>query len=43
MPSGPVWGGLALRPLDVVPTAADALVDFTKNSAMDPDSNMQLV
>lgn len=43
IPSGPVWGGLALRPLDVFPAAADALVEFTAKSVRDPASNMQLV
>jgi hypothetical protein len=43
IPCGPVWGALALRPLDVVPAAVDALVEFTANAAKDPDSNLQLV
>ncbi|KKY34754.1 putative fad binding domain containing protein [Diaporthe ampelina] len=43
IPSGPIWGGLALRSLDVVQAAVDALVDFTANSTKDPDSNLQLV
>lgn len=41
--SGPVWGGLALRPLDVIPAGADALTEFTANIATDPDSDMQFV
>ncbi|KAG6361125.1 hypothetical protein INS49_009349 [Diaporthe citri] len=43
IPSGPVWGGLALPQLDAVPAAVDALVEFTANSVKDPNSNMQLV
>ena len=32
-----------MRPLDVIPAAVDALVEFTANAAKDPDSNLQLV
>ncbi|KAI5862505.1 hypothetical protein GGS23DRAFT_570531 [Durotheca rogersii] len=43
IPSGPIWGGLALHPLDAVPAGVDALVDFTTNNASDPYTNMQFV
>ncbi|KAI1404447.1 hypothetical protein F4819DRAFT_483619 [Hypoxylon fuscum] len=43
IPSGPIWGGLALHPLDAVPAGVKALVDFTTNSASDPYSNVQFV
>ncbi|KAH7308610.1 hypothetical protein B0I35DRAFT_442293 [Stachybotrys elegans] len=43
LPSGPVWGGLVLRPLDTFPAAADALVEFTAKSDEEPDSNLNLV
>ena len=43
LPSGPIWGGLALRPLDVTLAGADAVPEFTANLTADPDSNMQFV
>lgn len=43
LPSGPIWGGLALRPLDVTLAGADAVPEFTANPTADPDSNMQFV
>ncbi|KAI1409393.1 hypothetical protein F5Y13DRAFT_203571 [Hypoxylon sp. FL1857] len=43
LPSGPIWGGLALHPLEVVSAGVGALVDFTANNASDPYTNMQFV
>lgn len=43
IPSGPIWGGLALRPLESIPAGAEAIVDFTANAEKDPDTNMQFV
>ncbi|KAK2599631.1 hypothetical protein N8I77_011369 [Diaporthe amygdali] len=43
IPSGPIWGGLALRSLDILPAGADAMVDFTQNHEEDQDSNLQLI
>lgn len=37
-PIGPVWGGLALRPVDCLPAAAKALESFTARIQEDPDS-----
>ncbi|KAK5993998.1 FAD-dependent monooxygenase sdcF [Cladobotryum mycophilum] len=42
-PSGPIWGGLALRPLETVQAGAEALVEFTANSANDPDTTVQFI
>ncbi|CAN8098834.1 unnamed protein product [Discula destructiva] len=33
-----VWGGVSLKPTDVLPAAADAFFDFTANARNDPDS-----
>ncbi|KAI1459601.1 hypothetical protein F4805DRAFT_420912 [Annulohypoxylon moriforme] len=43
LPIGPIWGGLALHPLDAVKSGVEALVDFTANIASDPYTNMQFV
>ncbi|KAK8087782.1 hypothetical protein PG997_002743 [Apiospora hydei] len=43
IPSGPVWGGIALRPMSTLAAGADATVSFTANMAKDPDSNFQFV
>ncbi|KAK7923526.1 hypothetical protein PG985_007597 [Apiospora marii] len=43
IPAGPIWGGMALRPMSTLAASADATVNFTANSAKDPDSNFQLV
>ncbi|KAI1470847.1 uncharacterized protein F4812DRAFT_419232 [Daldinia caldariorum] len=43
IPSGPIWGGLALHPLDIFPAGIKTVVDFTTNNATDPDSSMQFV
>ncbi|KAG8156478.1 hypothetical protein KVR01_013582 [Diaporthe batatas] len=41
MQSGPLWGGYVVRPVDVFPAAADAIVDFTANQLpQDPDSTL---
>ncbi|KAI1097908.1 hypothetical protein F4804DRAFT_326191 [Jackrogersella minutella] len=40
LPSGPLWGGFAVRPMDVMPAAAKAIVDFASNSSTDPDSTL---
>ncbi|KAK0629342.1 hypothetical protein B0T17DRAFT_490749 [Bombardia bombarda] len=37
---GSIWGGGAMLPVDVVPAAADAFVEFTEKVADDPDSNL---
>jgi hypothetical protein len=42
-PSRPIWGGLAVRPVSVIPEAVDALVDFTAKNHEDVDSTLQLV
>lgn len=43
IPAGPIWGGIALRPMSTLAASADATVKFTTNNARDPDSNFQLV
>lgn len=43
VPSAPVWGGMALRPVDVIPAAAKAFVNFTAKSADDVDSSLMFV
>ncbi|KAK2615942.1 hypothetical protein N8I77_002663 [Diaporthe amygdali] len=40
LPSGPIWGGFVVRPLSVLPAAAEAIVDFTANFPSDPDSTL---
>lgn len=37
-PVGPVWGGVALRPVDCLAAAAKALESFTASTQDDPDS-----
>lgn len=39
-PCGAVWGGGAMLPHDVMPQAADAVVDFTRRLPGDPDTNL---
>ncbi|KAI1758646.1 hypothetical protein GGR53DRAFT_524512 [Hypoxylon sp. FL1150] len=41
--SSPIWGGLALHPLEAIPAAVEALIDFTTHNADDPYSNVQFV
>ncbi|KAI1662064.1 hypothetical protein F4813DRAFT_343338 [Daldinia decipiens] len=43
IPGGPVWGGLAIHPLDVIPAGVKGVVDFTTNNASDLYTNMQFV
>ncbi|KAI1385203.1 uncharacterized protein F4822DRAFT_438116 [Hypoxylon trugodes] len=40
--SGPLWGGYAAHPMEIMPAAAQAFVDFTANSSKDPDSTLNL-
>ncbi|KAK8083902.1 hypothetical protein PG996_002683 [Apiospora saccharicola] len=42
-PAGPMWGGMAVRPMSTLAASADATVKFTANISKDPDSNFQLV
>lgn len=42
-PASAIWGGLSFKPVDVLPAAAEALVDFTANAAEDPDSTMLML
>jgi FAD/FMN-containing dehydrogenase len=43
LPSGPVWGGLAVSPLDVLPAALEATVDFTARSHEFPDDSIMTI
>lgn len=43
MASGPIWGGLALHPMEAIPAGVEALIDFTTHNAADPYSNVQFV
>lgn len=43
IPSGPVWGGVSLKPRDVLPKASQAFDDFIANAPNDPDSTIILV
>ncbi|KAI1095732.1 hypothetical protein F5B19DRAFT_440755 [Rostrohypoxylon terebratum] len=40
LPSGPIWGGFAVKPTTVMPEAAKAIEDFVTNSPSDPDSSL---
>lgn len=42
-PTGPVWGGVALRPKDCLSAAAKALESFTASTHNDPDSTIIFV
>lgn len=42
-PSSQIWGGLSFKPVDVLPAAAEALVDFTTHASEDQDSTMLLL
>lgn len=43
IPSGPVWGGISLKPKGVLPIASQALEDFVANAHKDPDSTIIFV
>ncbi|XDG05870.1 hypothetical protein ABKA04_005485 [Annulohypoxylon sp. FPYF3050] len=40
LPSGPLWGGFAVKPMTVMPAAAKAIEDFITNLRSDPDSSL---
>ncbi|KXX73524.1 Bifunctional solanapyrone synthase [Madurella mycetomatis] len=40
LPCESIWGGGVMLPVDIMPAAADAFVEFTRNLADDPDSNL---
>lgn len=43
IPAGPMWGGMALRPISTLAASAEETVKFTANNVKDPDSTFQLV
>lgn len=42
-PNSKIWGGLSFKPVDTLPAAAEALVDFTAHASEDPDSTMLML
>lgn len=41
-PSGPLWGGYSVKPMETMSAVAEALANFTEKSSDDPDSNLNL-
>lgn len=42
-PNSKIWGGMSFKPVEVLPEAAAALVDFTAHASEDQDSTMLLL
>ncbi|KAJ4387338.1 hypothetical protein N0V93_007927 [Gnomoniopsis smithogilvyi] len=42
-PNSKIWGGLSFKAVDVLPAAAEALVEFTTHASEDEDSTMLLL
>ncbi|KAI0378557.1 hypothetical protein F5Y04DRAFT_261693 [Hypomontagnella monticulosa] len=41
-PSGPIWGGYVVRPMEIMPAAAEAIVNFTAGTSKDLDSSLNI-